>query len=144
MRRFGGQELRVDTPLCSWCARAEHEVCQRANRVPCPCECRNPSFLSHYSLRSEVACWLIARAPEIVAAGPSTLYAHDRPPRCPRVVDGEPCGAPMRLRPGFWKCFLHGDEPVAIKVRPEYERAPEGDALRLVIASKPAYVIGRK
>lgn len=84
-------------------------------------------MLSHYSLRSDVVLWLIARAPELVATAPGRLRVSDAAPRCP----DEKCGAKMLLRPGFWKCFLHGDEPVAVQVRPQYERAPAGDVLAL-------------
>lgn len=128
------ETLRADTPLCDWCERGFHEGCQRSGRA-CPCYCREPSFLNHYSLTNPVTCWLIGKAPEIVAAGPSSLYSHDRPPRCPRVVDevaGTKCGEAMKLRPGWWKCFMHGDEPEVIRVRPDYSPTLEGDVLALL------------
>lgn len=121
------EQPRADEPICSWCTRGKHDICKLGNRRPCPCNCREPSFLNHYGLGNVVTTWLIAKAPELVAAGPTALYSHDRPPRCPF---GD-CGQSMKLRPGFWKCFMH-DPPITLRVRPEYERAPEGDVLAML------------
>lgn len=129
MRRSNNRRepLRADTPTCDACERRDHGRC----RSPCPCECRNPSYLAHYSLRSEIACWLMGRAPEIVAMQPGQLGTSDVPPKCPEMVGASACGEPMRWRPGFWKCFLH-EEPVALRIVPDYERAPAGDVLAML------------
>ena len=82
------------------------------------------SALGHWTLANPVAAWLVWRDPALLAKTPAEFQAGQRPPKCPAGMTPHV----MLWRPGWWKCWRHGDV-AEVRQELEIERAPAGDVL---------------
>ena len=84
------------------------------------------SALGHWTLANPMVAWLMKRDPTLLAKTPAEFQAGHAPPAC--RADPEMMPHPMLWRPGWWKCWRHGDV-VEVRQELEIERAPPGDVL---------------
>lgn len=82
------------------------------------------SALGHWTLANPLVSWLLGRDPALLAKTPAELKAGQTAPTCPAGFVRHP----MLWRPGWWKCWRHGDV-VEVRQELEIERAPRGDVL---------------
>ncbi len=99
----------------SWCL-AEPEHAPVADR----------SYMGVYGITGVWTGWMMSRgAGHLVAEPASFLQSREVAPECPRF----PCPYRMVRRPGAWKCYRHGEEPV---VTPIVERVPRSPRVKVL------------
>jgi hypothetical protein len=108
-------------------ARDYSDLCANCWRLWCLAEgghgpVADRSYMGTYGMTGPWLAWLLNRAPHLVAEPASFLQRRQMAPNCH-------CGYPMVARPGAWKCYRHGEEPVVLVVQERFPRSPQASVL---------------
>ena len=80
------------------------------------------SYMGTYGITGVWAGWLISRGAGHLMAEPAGFFQRaEIAPTCPI----HQCSYRMVRRPGAWKCYRHGAEPVTIPVPERFPRSPQ-------------------
>lgn len=84
------------------------------------------SYMGTYGITGVWTGWMMScGAGHLVAEPASFLQTREVAPMCP--VFG--CNNRMLRRPGVWKCYRHGEEPIVIVITEQFPRAPQVSVL---------------
>lgn len=81
------------------------------------------SYMGTYGVTGLWLGWLMSRAPHLAAEPAGFLMQREVAPVCRQ------CPYRMVRRPGAWKCYRHGEEPVVVVINERFPRSPQVSVL---------------